>query len=103
MKFNVTYGIITPESAENGELDESGFICENEDLRYAIKDLFRTRTNQVGGIECIEPSDSRVNHSRWITVYNSMEYVTGAHEHRSLHRPEGLSDASWCRIVRLIS
>ena len=100
--FNVTYEIVTQESAEYGEADESGFVCEDVTLREAIEALGQTRTNRVDGIAGIEANDSRIGTARWITVDNGMEYETGAHESRSLHMPDSLTSATRRRIYRLI-
>ncbi len=98
--FNVTYDIVTPESAENGEAAESGFVDQNLSLRDAITELHLTRTNLCDGTECIEPSESR-GRPRWITVVNGQEYLTGAQESRALHIPCKVSDSSAIRIARL--
>lgn len=97
MLFNVTYDIVTEESAENGETSEDGFIYEAVGLRIAIDGLFETRTSHVGGINFIESGDN------WITVGNGMEHVTGAYESRSLHFPDNMTPASINRVVRLIN
>lgn len=100
--FSVTYEIVTPESAHFGECEESGFISESVSLRDAVSDLFKTRTSLCGGIECIEANDSRPECARWVTVCNGMEFETGAHESRSIHFPDNITDASRARLVRLI-
>jgi hypothetical protein len=100
--FSVTYETVTEESAEQGDFEEIGFYSQNVSLRDAIKDVMSTRTNRVDGVERIEPSDSRVEHARWITVHNGMEYETGARESRSLHFPDNLSGSSRRRIARLL-
>ncbi len=97
MQFNVTYEIVTPESAENGDSDESGFISEGVSLRKAIDDLFAARTSQCGGVASIE------NNDRWITVYNGTEFLTGAQESRSLHFPQNITAASKARVWRLVN
>lgn len=99
--FNVTYDIVTPESAEHGDYDKSGFIGQDMTLRDAIRAVTETRTNQVSGIESIDPSASGSGF-RWITVTNGMEYQTGACESRSLHIPDHVTDASRMRIARLL-
>lgn len=107
-KFNVHYAIITPESAEYGEADEVGVQDEGLSLRDAIKELFNTRTNQVGGVEAIEANCSPLPVRGWLeffpfcTVYNGMEFLTGAYENRSLTPSGRITASSWRRIVRLI-
>lgn len=100
--FSVTYEIVTPESAEYGDAEERGFICQGESLRDAIDCLFETRTSQCAGLSCIEPSDSCHESARWITAYNGIEYETGAHENRSLHFPANITASSRKRLIALL-
>lgn len=100
--FDVTYEIVTQESAEFGDADESDFVVQNVCLRDAIDAVTSTRTNRVGGVECVEASDSRIEQARWITVQNGMEFETGACESRSLHFPRNLTGSSRRRIARLL-
>lgn len=100
--FNVTYEIVTPESAEHGEADELGFIAENVNLREALEYVTGTRTSRVSGVEAIEASDSDISRARWLTVYNGTEFETGAAESRSIHFPPSLTASSKKRIARLL-
>lgn len=100
--FNVTYEIVTPESAEQGDADKRGFVGYDLTLRDAIGEVRMTRTNAVDGVECIEASCSTICDARWITIVNGMEYETGAQESRSIHIPERVSGASRVRIARLV-
>jgi len=108
MKFNIHYAIITPESAEYGEADEVGVQEENLSLRDAIEELFKTRTNEVDVVEAIEASCYPLPVSGWLeffpfcTVYNGMEFRTGAQENRSLTPVCRVTASSWRRIIRLI-
>lgn len=99
--FNVTYEIVTPESANDGDVETRGFIAEGCRLRDALHELHATRTSDVGGVECIECDSSPCVRPRWVTVCNGQEYLTGAQESRSLHIPDSVSDASARRIARL--
>ena len=100
--FNVTYEIITPESAECGDADERGFILEGATLREAINAVNETRTNHVDGVQAIEADCYPIDGLRWVTIYNGMEFLTGAHENRSLHIPDNVTQASRLRIARLM-
>ena len=102
MRFTVTYQIVTEESAESGDVAQSGFVSHDVRLRDAIADLFATRTSRAGGVSFIEPSDSDVQSARWFTVGNAMEFDTGAYESRDLHLPVQLTGASRVRLARLI-
>ncbi len=96
-KFNVTYEIVTPESAEYGEAEECGFIAEDVDLREAFC--------LVGhmAIEADSWPTSLDNPPRWLTNYEFNEnYTTGARESRSLHLPDTITGSSAMRIARLL-
>ncbi len=99
--FNVTYEIVTKESAEQGDAEERGFICESVSLREAIDALNTTRTAHCDGVQAIETDEYPVRAPRWITITNGMEFYTGACESRSLHIPETATDATRRRIARL--
>ena len=98
--FNVTYGIVTSESAELGDYAESGFLSRNVALRDAIAEVQETRTNQCGGVECVECDSSPAIAPRWITVTNGLEFMTGAQESRSLHIPASVTPSTARRIAR---
>ena len=106
--FAVSYCIISQESAENGDVDEQGMVDDNLTLRDAVKYLFRTRTNEVDGIQSIEANCYPLPVSGWlefspcITVYNGLEYRTGDQENRSMSPRGKITASSWARIVRLI-
>lgn len=102
MKFCVSYEIVTEDSAENGDAEERGVIDEDLPLREAIKEVRRTRTNLVGGVESVSTDSWPVKAVRWITVSNSAEYETGARESRTLHLPDTITPASSRRIARLL-
>lgn len=101
-QFNVTYEIVTPESAEDGDIAEMGHECVDCTLREAVEAVTGTRTNRVDGVECVEASSSDVASARWVTIINGMEYETGAQESRSLHFPDHLTASTRKRICRLL-
>jgi len=94
--FSITFEIVTPESAESGEAEETGFIVESVRLREAVDEFHRTRTNQVDGVEALEDS------GRWFTVVNGPEFETGAQESRSIHPAGNITPASYRRLGRLL-
>jgi hypothetical protein len=100
--FNVTYEIVTEESASDGDSAESGFIAKNVPLRSAFDYVTQSRTSENSGVFCVESSDSNNRHARWVTVGFGMEYLTGACESRSLHFPEKLTPSTRGRITRLL-
>lgn len=100
--FSVTYEIVTPESAECGDVEERGFIDENMSLRDALQAVGQTRTNEVGGVDDIACDSYPAIAPRWVTITNGMEYRTGAVESRSIHFPANLTPATRRRIARLL-
>lgn len=100
--FNVTYEIVTEESAATGDYEESDFIGEGLSLREAIRLVQETRTSRVGGVESIETDCWPMTNPRSVRVINGMEFETGACESRTLHMPESLTGATRRRIARLV-
>ena len=79
LKLSMTYEVITPESAENGEAEETGFVYEmaectaREMARYIKREGFTV------------PSDFQ-GVPRWLTSEKYREdYRTGEVENRSIH------------------
>lgn len=99
--FNVTYEIVTNESAENGDCAESGFIAENINLRDAVRLVTETKSSHCAQ-ECVECDEWPMRAPRWVTVYNGRNWSSGESENRSLHIPEGVTPASRRRIARLV-
>ena len=85
--LSVTYEIVTDESAEEGEAQETGFDIENEVYDLSDEDevtgLIRVCEDFEGG----ELSSSRhsLSDSDWITQYEERDYVNGWFKNRSLH------------------
>jgi hypothetical protein len=101
MLFNVTYDIVTPESAAEGDAAERGFIAEGVPLREALELVQETESSACER-QGVDASDSNVGAARWLTVYNGPNFRTGDAESRSLHFPESLSAPSRVRIARLL-
>ena len=99
-KFDITYEIVTEESAEHGDAEERGFISEDVGLRTAVSDLGWPSQG-------FEPSEYPGNGFRWITACLMNDgthdfYVLGHQESRSLHIPDNVTNASRARILRLV-
>ncbi len=92
--FDVTYEIVTHESAEHGDAEERGFAAKGVRLREAI--------SEIG--HCAHQADcSPIAGARWYTNCEYDEdFRTGARESRSLHMPNSLTEASRMRIARLL-
>ncbi len=99
--FNITYEIVTQESAEYGDAAERGFIAQDLPFRDAIE-LFNSERD--GGI--IEADSSLISADfapRWFTAYGEMQNATGDCKNISLHLPRNISGHSAMRIARLIN
>lgn len=72
-----TYEIITPESAEEGDADERGWIDEE-----GTEHTFREAYEACKGAEA---SSSMFHTGLWYTHYGSQDMHTGGYENRSLH------------------
>lgn len=91
----VTYEIVTPESAEQGEANERGYAEHGCTLREAVAYMCGE-----GGLEA---SDSEAGLARWLTAYNTDEdYATGAETSHSLHIPERITASSRRRLYWLL-
>jgi hypothetical protein len=88
MKFNVTYEIVTPESAENGDFEETGFELKDATLREAVGIVGRRSCEDSG---------------RWFTQADgSTDYRTGANTRYSLHPPDSITASSYARLRRIL-
>lgn len=100
--FQVTYDVTTPESAENGEYAESGYVvpggwrfsasmAANDVVSMSLRDAVQLAG---GGFE-----DS----GRWFTTVDTeTNYRTGAETRYSIHPPRTITPASYRRLARLL-
>jgi hypothetical protein len=94
VRFSVTFEVVTPESAENGEADSSGYAIEGASLREALDALGCGE----GGVEA---NEYPIEDPRWITAHD-VERATGETENRSLHFPDSVTPSTKIRICRLL-
>ena len=73
-----TFEIVTPESAEDGDADERGWI-DDEGEHYTVEEA-------IAFLEGCEPSSTAFHEGVWYTnnEYHT-DYATGAVESRSYH------------------
>jgi hypothetical protein len=111
--WHVTYEIITPESAEDGEAEERGYflyggwhfnladmpqhwddpVKADEAVAACAMDL-RTALQCVNGLE---------DCGRWFAECDGREdYADCGEERRSLHPPRNITPASYERVKRLL-
>jgi len=77
--YNVTYAIVTPESAEDGDFAETGFI-EEDSWASSIKDFIELLKSEG----YINPSSSDPQGTRWWSTEPCMDQ-DGSEETRSIH------------------
>ena len=94
--ISVTYEIVTPESAEYGEIADSGFIKENEQFE------FRELINLMWREGYRYPSDS-MGTPRWMNTDGDTDYETGDVEYRSIHPGrDQMSQKYWAKACKYI-
>jgi hypothetical protein len=98
-QFRVTYDIVTPESAEDGEAAESGYV-EPGAWHYAVgkESPEGMSLREARGLcGCMEDS------GRWFSeVDGTPDYEDGSHEYRALHPPANVTRASYRRLARIL-
>jgi hypothetical protein len=99
LKFDVTFEVITPESAEHGEAESMGYEAEKVSLREAIDAMGQ-------GEQGMEASEYPVSNPRWITAYDTNRdrayWEQGESVNRSLHFPDTMTASSKLRVCRLL-
>lgn len=109
-KFFVTYEIVSPESAENGEACERGFMMPG-DWRIKLEPhVYGEAASKVRN-DCALDLRSAVglvdagceDCGQWFTEIDSrFDYEAGNDELRSLHPPDNITSASYGRLKRLL-
>lgn len=103
-RFRVTYDIVTPESAEHGDIAEGGFMLPGG---WRVPPLIGKPTPGVEmslreavdlvSAGCMEDSGS------WFTEIDGRpDYRTGEEERRAFHPPDNCTAASYARLARLL-
>lgn len=99
IKISKTYEIVTHESAENGDVAESGFVFEDADYSFTelVYELER------GGFT--EPNRSH-GCPDWVSTYPQQNYFDGSEKTYSLHPGKDKRSLRYwekaCRAVGLI-
>lgn len=110
-RFHVTYEIVTPESADHGDVAENGFVDAQGTQHAMAPDLcgpaaaawmsqfdlsLREAMNLFAFGHCMEDS------GHWFTEADSdVDYRTGAETRMSFHPPRNITGASYQRIAAL--
>ena len=89
--FRVTFEIVTPESAEQGEAAAVGFMALNVRLREAVLEAGSSRS------VCEDAG-------RWFTR-TVTDYRAGQHDEitYAIHPPPTITPASYARLARLLT
>ena len=88
------YSIITPESAEYGDVAESGTMSENEPVQF--RDLVSMMRHEFR-----EPSDHPARPSSWLSSGYSTDYATGEEREETLHPVRGARNMRyWAKAMR---
>jgi hypothetical protein len=90
-RFNVTFEIVTPESAANGEAEKIGYAAKDVRLREAFTECGHYLFEDAG---------------RWFSNpeygHGTRDYFAhGREETRSLHPPENITPSSYQRLRKL--
>lgn len=95
LQLAMTYETITPESAENGEAEEMGYVFEACDCTAHELASYITRDGFTS------PSDSH-GIPRWLTAYGDTDCRTGEVETKSIHPgKDAQSQRVWARVLRI--
>lgn len=75
-----TYSEVTPESAENGELSDTGFVFKDEPFS------FRELVDELRNYSCMSSCPSDGATSEWASTHmETVDYTTGTDREESLH------------------
>ena len=102
--FRVTYEIVTPESAENGDVESHGFVLPGngrDDIETAMtqpRDAYNITLREAMGLA--SPNEDSGNW--WTEHEHDTDYRTGAVENRSIHPPRNITPASYRRVSRIL-
>lgn len=77
MLLSKTFEVITPESAERGDVDRAGFEFENEP--FSFRELMQALDDYD------HPSDSHIGPRTWVSTSPEINWRTGAETVYSLH------------------
>ena len=99
--FTMTYEVLTPESAEYGDVADRGY-CDEYGNRYDEPAAVSLRA-ALRTLGSMEPNDSRYESARWWSEIDGCpNYSTGAVEYRSIHLSDRITPSSRARVNRLI-
>lgn len=99
MNWRVTYEIVTPESAAEGDAEERGFVLpygwhvpadSDNDANMSLR-------------EALDLCDPQEDCGRWLVeIDGATDYMTGAVKTCALHPPDNITASSYGRLCRLL-
>jgi len=107
IRFHVTYELVTPESAEQGDAEERGYCdaqgnqyaldnCSPDDIAACTMSLREARNLMPGAKDC----------GGWFTSASPVQdheyFVTNNEVYLSMHPPRNVTPASYHRIRRVL-
>ncbi len=101
MMFRVCYEIVTPESAENGDVAEQGFVTPGE-WRWNADTFLDGPAMAMTLREAMQLCYPVEESGYWWSGEPVQDYRTGAWERRSIHPPENITASSYGRVARLL-
>jgi len=81
LRVKVSYELITPESAEEGDVAERGWDNEEGELMENVREAVEWLTEHGP----LEPSSSSFHHGIWYTHYGEADWQTGEVRNESFH------------------
>lgn len=91
--WRVAYDIVTPASAEHGDVADRGIVIETTSLAEAVREFWH---------DAERADEYPIRCPRGFYSYVSTDYHTGAEETRYLAVPESITCASRLRLARLL-
>jgi hypothetical protein len=101
--YSITFDVVTPESAENGDFAESGFISQ-DDVAETLADLADAISDNCGHVEANVypfPAHGPIGSLAFYGVDPDVDYSTGAETRRALH-VDNISADDARALVRLL-
>jgi len=101
-QFHVTYEIVTPESAEEGDVAERGYAHSNggRDSLECVENVDDYAMDLRSALRICSPA---FDCGRWFDEEPwTLNYKTGEQIRHSLHPPRSVTPSSYQRIKRLI-
>ena len=101
-RFHVTYDIVTPDSAENGDTAENGYVHANGG-RDPLTTIDNTNDYAMDLRTALRHCQPQRDSGSWFDQEGQIEdYSTGETVAYSLHPPRTVTPASYARLRRLL-